>query len=215
MTAQEWRPLMAVTYDGLPLSSGGAHGLGRMSIREAHSRTLDFIAACTSVAAPSSQSIGYSPVPNLPESPELRASMNRQFGDTHRDVLLAEREIESALSFLEEIDPQPRNEWGMVPIAFLRTWKIAILNPSTGEPYPGQLSTPYSGLGYDGGLTLRLSADASLRIEFAIPEIDDVGLRALVPHLQAHAPFRFSPKHWRRWSSTPRGRFVARKIDPM
>jgi len=37
----------AVTYVGLPISSGGAHSLGRMSRRAAYQRTIAFLQACT------------------------------------------------------------------------------------------------------------------------------------------------------------------------
>ena len=37
----------AVTYEGLPISSGGAHKLGRTSTRKAVESWRDFLAACT------------------------------------------------------------------------------------------------------------------------------------------------------------------------
>ena len=37
----------AVTSVGLPISSGGAHSLGRMSRRTAYERTRSFLEACT------------------------------------------------------------------------------------------------------------------------------------------------------------------------
>ena len=39
-------PLTAVTDEGLPLSSGGAHSLGRMTRRAAYESTMSFLRAC-------------------------------------------------------------------------------------------------------------------------------------------------------------------------
>jgi hypothetical protein len=37
----------AVTYDGLPVSSGCAHSLGRMTRRAAYDATMSFLRTCT------------------------------------------------------------------------------------------------------------------------------------------------------------------------
>src|SRR5688572_26077238 len=37
----------AVAYDGLPIGSGGAHGLGRIAVRPALGAWIDFLDMCT------------------------------------------------------------------------------------------------------------------------------------------------------------------------
>lgn len=172
----------AITYVGLPISSGGAHSLGRMGFREACERATSFVGDCAVLVAPREQTF----------------------------------------AFLEEVDPQPSNQWGMAPLWLTTSWKVAILDPTTGEPFVGQDASRYLGVEYEwqvplgvSRVRLNLSNHASMGIEMCLPDIDDARLKELLPFLQSRAPFRFSAKHWRRWVPTKSGSFRAQKITPL
>lgn len=221
------RPPVAVTYDGLPISSGGAHSLGRLSRREAYARTTSFLRTCTEPAGPREYWFAVNSVPELRPVRRLEKELERRFGkregflwikDQRLDIA-AER-VAEALDFLDEIDPQPTNRWGMAPIWFWVTTKFRILDPATGQPLPGQDPDRYRGNEYEWGLPLGTSSlrlilhnRAQLGINLCIPDADDDLLRRAVPWLQQHLPCRLSQKHWTAWTPTRSGSFKARRMN--
>lgn len=60
----------AITYEGLPISSGGAHGLGRIGLRDAYEQTTSFIDSCMKLVAPRGQAFYFQHVPELPDFPD-------------------------------------------------------------------------------------------------------------------------------------------------
>jgi hypothetical protein len=207
-----------VTYIGLPISSGGAHSLGRMSRRVAYERTIAFIHACTQPVDAIEYRFDVPDVPDLRPDIRLRLGMKmrHRFGNDGR---VSEDRVPEALDFLDEIDPQPTNRWGMAPIWFWATCKFLILDPSTGLPLPGQDPERFHGVEYDwrvplgtSALRLILNDHAAFGIELCIPDADDEVQRRVVPWLQDYLPFKFSPKQWREWTPTRAGSFKVRKM---
>lgn len=207
----------AVTYIGLPISSGGAHSLGRMSRRVAYERTIAFIDACTQPLDPIEYRFDVPDVPGLRPDIRLRLGLKvrRRFGDGH----VPGDRVPEALDFLDEIDPQPTNQWGMAPVWFWASCRFRILDPSTGRPLSGQDPKRFRGVEYEWKVLLGTSAvhltlhdHATLGIELCIPDADEEVLRRVVPWLQDHLPFRFSPKQWRAWTPTQAGSFKARRM---
>ena len=219
----EPRASTAVTYIGLPIDSGGAHGLGTLGFRDAYEKTSAFIDACTVEISPRTQRFLFPDVPELEEKLEWKRDFRKRFGGWGRsEVRVSDDGVEAALSFLEEVDPQPQNPWGMAPLWFTTSWQIHLRDPATDEPYPGQDAGRFDGTEYAwrvplgvSHVRLILSNKASLGIELCIPDLDDAGLAILIPALQEHAPFRFSAKQWRRWTPTTTGTFASRVIHPI
>ena len=208
----------AVTYIGLPISSGGAHSLGRMSRRVAFEKTVAFLQTCTEPVAPITYSFDVLDVPELPALPrlQLQGKLIRRFGHSGR---LAEGRVGDALDFLDEIEPQPTNQWGMAPVWFTLSSGFRIRDPATGRPLPGQDSNRFRGVEYEyrvplgtSGLRLILHTRAHLGIELCLPDADDDLLHRVVPWLGQHLPCQLSPKQWRAWTSTKSGSFKARKL---
>jgi hypothetical protein len=215
----------AVTYVGLPISSGGAHSLGRMSRRVAYARTQTFIQECTDPVGPVEFSLVVNDVPELDPVPELTRAVKRRFGalerrGSSRHVVIREERVGEVLDFVDDIDPQPTNQWGMAPVWFWLTCKFQILDPATQRPLPGQSPQRYRGVEYEwgvplgtSGLRLILHNHAQLGIELCIPDALDDVLARLVPWLQDHLPCKLSPKQWRAWTPTRSGSFKARKLS--
>jgi hypothetical protein len=144
--------------------------------------------------------------------------LKRRFGEYGQ--IKADR-VSDALDFLDEIHPQRADRWGMTQIWFSVSSTFRILDPATGQPLPGQDPARFHGVQYEwnvplGTSSLRLTLEnhASLGIELCIPDAHEEVLDRVVPALQEHLPFRFSPKQWRAWKPTKTGSFAARRMAP-
>jgi len=196
---------MAVTYEGLPISSGGAHGLGRMQLREAYAKSERFVMANSVLTAARVQRFSIEEVPELPDPAAWVPAFRDQFGGGERRIPIADDQVDMALSFLESVDPQPSNRWGMAPLWFSTIWNFQVLDPATGKPFQGQDGSRYSDFEYDwrtplgtSWATLTLSNRASFHIDLCLPDLNLDRLPAVIDALQATAPFQFARKHWRR-----------------
>ena len=212
----------AVTYIGLPLSGGGAHGLGRMGLRVAHERTLAFLEACAVVVAPQQQRFTIQEFSDLPKPHVWEPTFRERFGGgSDRRVELSEDQVEPALAFLEEIDPQPHNRAGVAALWLSLHWRLQLIDPQTGAPFAGQDAARYANVPYEGvplgesRARLILSNRAALGVELCLPDVDDERLSQIIPVWQEHAPFRFAAKYWKRWTPTKTGSFIGRKIQPL
>lgn len=208
----------AVTYLGLPISSGGAHSLGRMSRRVAYDRTLSFLRTCTQPVGPVEHSFNVHGLAGLLPLRHPEGELRRRFG-RGRHVLVEQARVGDALDFLDDVDPQPTDEGGMAPIWFEASSKFRILDPLTGTPLPDQDPERFGGAEYEwqvplgtSGLRLILENRARLAIELCIPKPDDDVLCRVVPWLQENLPCKLSPKHWRAWTPTRSGSFKSRRI---
>jgi hypothetical protein len=208
----------AVTYIGLPISSGGAHSLGRMSLRVAYERTTQFLSQCTEPITPLEHTFSLVEVPQLRPDTQLEHLLRRRFG-RGKNVTVPHERVDEALRFLEEIDPQPANRWGMAPLWLRAECTFRVRDPETGSALPGQDSDRYGGFEYEwrialgtSRLALNLSNRASLGIDLCLPDADDETLARLIPWLQANLPCKLSAKHWKRWTPTKTGSFKAIKI---
>lgn len=227
-SAASARTPLAVTYDGLPISSGGFHSLGRMPRRVAFDRVTAFIEACTEPIGPVDYWFNLPQVPDLPPQPHLEQELERRFGKRGGlflakpdRLVIGEDRVAEALDFLDDVDPQPMNQWGMAPIWLWMTASFRLLDPSTGRQLPGQDPHRFRGAVYAVGtplgtseLSLILHNRAQLGIQLCIPDADTDCLNRVIPWLQDHLPCSLSPKHWLAWTSTRSDSLKARHMTP-
>jgi hypothetical protein len=208
----------AVAYDGLPISSGGAHGLGRVGARDAHAAWMDFLKNCTSPTAISC----YFELPETPElsvAPDVRSAIAEAFPrDGHRHPVPGDR-VDDALELLTSIEPQPTNPWGMSPVWLRFSARFALLRPN-GEVWPGQDPAEFGFFRTPSGVqlgasqaSLSLQARRSMGMLLSIPNATDVDMGSMVPWLQHYLPFRLSARQWSRWTLAKNGRtYRGRKL---
>ncbi len=178
---------------------------------------MAFLDACTEPLGATKYRFDVTHPPELKPVPGLEQELRRRFGDyAHVE---AER-VSDALDFLNDIDPQPTNRWGMAPIWFWAMSTFRILDPATGRPLSGQDPERFHGVEYEwrvplgtSSIHLMLHTHATLGIELCIPDADDEVLRRVVPWLQEYLPFKFSPKQWREWTPTKSGSFKSAQDD--
>ncbi|HZT67535.1 MAG TPA: hypothetical protein VFA11_17235 [Acidimicrobiales bacterium] len=214
----------AVVYDGLPISSGGAHGLGHTSARDALAAWLSFLEACT-VASPIESYFDFPATPGLTVDGEVARLIEHQFPRSSsrlkRFPVPWER-MEAALSLFESIEPQPTNQWGMAPVWLWCAADFRLRSPIGPGLWPGQDPDLFGDFQTPTGVTLGasstrlvLQAKRSLGLSLSIPMATDADLDLIAPWLQAALPMTLSSKRWTRWTLTRDKRsYRGRKIVP-
>lgn len=228
-----------VSYDGLPIASGGGHGLGRLTAQQAWEATSRFIRGCTTASLPSRLSLSINSVedtePGL--SDRLRESAvaalglhpsphdRRGYGNVVGSTLLwhlSPDQVAAAVGWRESLGPL-RPDWLGGPALVSMDFRIRFRKAEDGEELPFQGSASYLGQAYDGygvvlgesGCRLNLGARSTLSVLFFLP-FEDLGPEAweYVAFLQERLPFRMSPKHWKHWRLTKkRTSYVGHKIS--
>jgi len=221
-----------ITYDGLPISSGGAHTLRMGGPQAAHAAVTQFATTCSDYQQPTQLFVellkGRGVPPNVSEMFERK--FLRDFGTPRRKRALGqaigiqwdvpEERAGEVLTLLE--GPQPLPVDRLCPITLNLTAHFRFTDPQTGSVLPCQERTDYLNFEvgprlYLGPSTLyaRLSSASTVSVFFSLP-YEDVGpaLRAHVRFLQDHLPFTLSANHWKRWQINKAGtRYVGRKVS--
>jgi hypothetical protein len=214
----------AVAYDGLPISSGGAHALGRISARDALTGWLRFLETCTE-ASPIESYFDFPVTPGLTVDAAVVQAVECGFPrDPGRFKRLSVpwSRVEDALSLFESLEPLPTNERGMAPIWLWFTAELRLRSPWATALWPGQDPELFGHFQTPGGVVLGasstrliLQAKRSVGLSLSIPQATDGDLDEIVPWLQASLPMRLSRKHWTRWTLTKNGKsYRGRKIAP-
>jgi hypothetical protein len=211
----------AVAYDGLPISSGGAHALGRISARVAFDAWRRFLDTCTE-ASPISCWFDFPATPGLTLDSEIQRHIQRVFPGRPGRRLVPSDQAENALHLFESLQPLPVNQWGMAPVWLWFTADFKLRRLKSPELWPGQDPERFGHFSTPGGVLLGasstrliLQAKRSIGLSLSIPEASDADLAVVVPWLQAALPMRLSPKHWTRWTLTRSGRsYRGRKVTP-
>jgi hypothetical protein len=212
----------AVVYDGLPISRGGAHGVGRVSVRDAFGRWRRFLDRCTDASAINCW-FDFPMTPDLTVDPGVVKLVESEFagapGGRHP---VPRRRIDAALSLFEALEPLPMNQWGMAPVWLWFTADFRMRSPTGPELWPGQdprrfgaFRTPAGILLGSSSSRLILQAKRSIGLGLSFPEAADGDLAEIASWLQAALPMRLSPKNWTRWTLTRDGRaYRPRKVAP-
>lgn len=213
----------AVAYDGLPISSGGAHGLGRVSARRALEAWTEFLATCTR-PSPVAAWFDFPATPGLTVDRKVRSRIAGDFppaSDSHTRFGVAADRTDDALSLFESLEPLPTNQWGMAPVWLWFTADFELLSPG-GTVWPGQDPARFGHFQTPAGVSLGssstrliLQAQRSMGLTLSVPDAADEHLAELVPWLQGALPMRLSVKQWTRWTLTRNGRsYRGKRISP-
>ena len=214
----------AVTYDGLPLASGGAHSLGRISPVKALAGWRTFTVTCARVdhlrgyfSAPTNP--GLEPGDGVLDKVAHHFAPDREAPD--RFVVPANR-VDDAVRLYESFGQQPTNDYGIAALWLTLVADLTMLQPETGTPWPGQDPQRFGSFVTPGGIRLGSSSaklilrgKASLGLSLSFPEATDEDVETVVPWLQAALPMRLSSKHWARWTRTTGGNsYRSRRLAP-
>ncbi len=216
-----------ITYDGLPVSSGGAHKLKMRGPRAAWSATETFLKNCAAWSAtetflknctdynsPSSLFVELLEEKKISDSfsKSFKRRFSKQFGTPRTRKLghatglqwdVSKEMLTNLVDLLETSQPFP--EYPLCPLTINLSADFRLVDPKTRSVLAHQDRAEY--LNFEAGYHLFLGL--STLYEDVTKE-----LRGFVQFLQEHLPFRFSAKHWKIWKVNQAGTgYVGRKIS--
>lgn len=232
------RPSALIVYDGLPVSSGGAHLLRLRDRYVVWDRMRGFLNACTTCEEPDEVRL------LLAEGPHLDRSFFEQavglaggaFGAATRRVsvvgatqteyehawMLRPNEIGEALAVMDQLPAIPEHLGrGLLVLSIEALFLLR--DPETGRILPGQGADLYGDQEAEPKLFLgqsrvylRLSqrSTCALFLSLPFPEVSRAAF-GLIGQLQETLPFRLSPARWARWQLNAQGtRYYKRRLNP-
>ncbi|MFE6735973.1 hypothetical protein [Microbacterium sp. NPDC057650] len=217
-----------VTYDGLPISKGGAHSMGTRQAARGFAQFEEFLAASVVTDAEvrweltaifSARPAEMSPV----EQAIVGALGNRSSRDTVIDGWnVPERKLDDALALLDvkrspELKAPPH-----LRVTLMGTVSGVARDPETGRGYAGVSPDACGGFVVDGyrtplgAVSTRVSlGQHSARLSLFVSLPGDGRLAAAAQHVQQHLPFALSEKHWKRWVPAADGYRAKRQGSPL
>lgn len=195
----------AVVYDGLPISSGGAHAINRLDPVGALDAWRHFLVNCGHVTHLKA-TIRVAEAPGPPISPAVRRLLDESFPTALPTFpflrSVPSERLEEAVSFMARIDPQPTDEWGNAAVLLQAEADFQLLQPLEPVLWPAQGRELFGGFVTPAGVRLGVSsarinigAARSMGLMLTIPDASDADLDAIRLWLQDHLPFRLSRKH--------------------
>jgi len=226
--------LAAITYDGLPISSGGAHKLQTRGFRAGLMALQSFVAATSLDEIPSSLYVELLEGAGVAEdfSAPLRSEFDPRFAKMRSRrvggyVAHQWRIDPSSLTWViekcERASPVPQAAYAGPALVMLVNWNLLFFDSRTRGQLPYQTKEDY--LGFDTGsqhflghslLFARISHTTSAHLFLSLP-FEDVtpAARQLASEIQAKFPARLSTKRWKIWRLAKSGNgYVGRKIVP-
>ena len=216
-----------ITYEGLPVNSGGAHSLGKKTVESIYSDTLSFLRNFTNCYKPveldltfySSQDNSYKTLPilwNLGKTFGVPSFHSWDIGTCKQFYYrwkLKPKQIPKGFELLNIYKDLPPNDYG--PIVLSSKWHFQFLDEHTRELLTGQDKIPIIDFRQQNSqLYLRLGQKSTISAWFAFPfsSIDDSAYRYLTTLIK-QLPFKPSDKHWRIWRLSKNGNWTPSKIE--
>lgn len=212
-----------ISYEGLPISAGGAHGLGKMLPDEAFHKTYSFIKSFAfNNPAPKIHLELYQSERKNYSVWKLLPGLIRKLGipSFHSDGYLShwswsisQNKLELGLEALTLNKELPKNPQGPLTLSLL--WHFHFQDPITKQIIPHQKDLPeIDSRLHNSRAYLRLSNKSTLAVWFAFPfeKMDDFALK-YIESVKTHLPFKTSDKQWRIWTKSDKGSWIPRKFE--
>ncbi|GAB3931092.1 hypothetical protein [Mucilaginibacter myungsuensis] len=202
-----------ITYDGLPISSGGAHHLSAQQPSDVYQTTTKFIEHYTDKDGPTEIWI---------EAPDWNLynifKYSLRFGLPGFDDsgLYVKQNRRVRWRFLSKNIPHYINEiCSDQKLTLCIVWRFRFVDVQSKQQLPGQQDfTIIDFRVHNSEAYLRLSKlKSTMSAWFALPFIDlSDPNRAYINGMQAHLPFKFSKHHWRLWKLSKNGIWKSNKL---
>jgi len=216
-----------ISYDGLPIKSGGAHSLGNKSIDKIYSEATAFIHTFTNSDNPkainitfyTSQNRSYKTLPilwDLTKCLGIPSYNSWDLGTVKQRLFtwkLKISEIQKGFQILEKYMDLPDNPYG--PVVLSMFWKFHFIDKGTKKVLPDQDKIPEIDFRQENSqLYLRLGQRSTVSVWFAFPFSSyDRYASDYINSLAEYLPFKLSKNHWRIWKLSKNGNWIPNKIE--
>jgi hypothetical protein len=222
----------AITYDGLPISSGGAHTLRTRGLAAGFDALQAFADAVSLVPVPTNLVVEVLSGTGVPD--RFTSLLNSDFDDrfarradrrvgeyTSHQWTVAASALPGVVRTLEQSRPIPKTKYAGHAALVHATWNLVLFDSSR-QPLPYQGREHYLNFDCDRRRCLgqslvygRISERTTANLFLSIPYEDLNGdAQQVVSGIQAHFPARLSSSHWKMWRLAKNGqRYVGRKIS--
>ena len=222
----------AITYDGLPISSGGAHTLRTRGFVAGFNAVQSFATAVSLAPLPTTLAVEVLEGKGVPVgfTSSLSSDLDVRFTKTtaHRvgeymahQWAVEPTSLEAIVDTLEKLRPIPKTEYAGHAALVHASWNIVLFDSSR-RPLPNQGKEHYLGFDCDSQRFLgqsfvyaRISETTTAHLFLSLP-YEDVSsdVQRLAAHIQRQFPARLSSSHWKIWRLAKNGqRYVGRKIS--
>ena len=205
-----------ISYDGLPIQSGGAHSITKNAY-EVYVSLQQFLIAFTNNAAPVSGTISYSINKVAGQNPATFWQICKAFGipscslsqyiangNLNWQWPLSNNGINKAVAFTQR--------YTNITLAIL--WHFKFVEPASKALLPGQEEIPeIDPRQYNSQVYIRLGAMSTLSVWFTIPFDEEDSGAAYLKKLLDSFPITLSKNHWRVWTRSNNGNWIPRKVD--
>lgn len=222
----------AITYDGLPISRGGAHKLRTRGLIDGLLAVQSFVAAVSLDTRPQNVVVELLAGEDVPLSftaglmaycdAHFARRASRRIGEyASAQWSINPAELPVVIDTLEQRRPIPKAGYAGNAAVVHVTWNI-VLADELRQPIPYQGREHYLGFECDGQRYLgessvyaRISETTTARLFLSLPcETLTSDVRRLAGQIQSHFPARLSSNHWKIWRLTKNGdRYVGRKLQ--
>jgi hypothetical protein len=222
----------AITYDGLPISSGGAHKLRTRGFTEALIVLQSFVTAVSVDPRPKECFVEVLAGDDVPASftsgvmahcdAHFIKRTRRRVGEYSSSQWAVEPgSLPEMIDTLEQRRPIPKAGYAGYAAAIHVTWNI-VLADGLRQPIPNQGKEHY--LGFECGFQrylgesrvyARISEATTANLFLALPyENVTSEARRVAEKIQTHFPARLSSNHWKIWQLTKKGDgYIGRRVS--
>jgi hypothetical protein len=222
----------AITYDGLPISSGGAHKLRTRGFTEALLVLQSFVTAVSLDPRPKDCVVEVLAGDDVPASftsgviadcdAHFVQSTRRRVGKYSSSQWAVDpASLPAMIDTLEQRRPIPKAGYAGYAAAIHVTWNI-VLADGLRQPIPYQGKEHYLGFAcgfqrYLGESVVyaRISEATTANLFLALPYESVAGeARRLAEKIRSHFPVRLSSNHWKIWRLTKKGDgYIGRSVS--
>jgi len=212
-----------ISYEGLPLNSGGAHSLGRKNPKAYYDEIMHFLKMFSSTPQPKLIELSlYAPKKREYSVLKLLAKLSLKFGipKMRNDGLvrawnwnLHKKNTENALEILalnKDLSDTPSG-----PLYLNIKWNFHFKDPKTHQTLAHQERIPEFDFRIKNSqIYLRLSKKSTASVWFALPfeQIDPYALE-YIKAITSNLPFKTSDNHWKIWHKSEKGNWIPRKLE--
>lgn len=215
-----------VSYEGLPVSAGGAHGLGKKTVSESYADTLEFLKTYADTFFPHEVNLTLYKDKSF-NYRQLKWKLMKQFGlfpkssswnmGDYKQKFWTWRiesdKVADGLDILVNNSDLPEHPFGPLTMSIL--WHFKFVDPLTKRRIPNQESIPtLDSRIHNSRALLTLKKKSTLSVWFAFPFTnEDEEFKTYIKELVKHLPFKPSDKHWRLWTKSEVGNWTPKKVE--